>query len=170
MDAKKIEKFVMEDGRNAERHLHTVEENGETKHITELFVEEARPMELAKRVVEVERPMIVERHVEVLDEEGNVVDKTKEVVDSGEELKKMAAGVTQEELQEAIMRAVVLVQGGSCDHKCDHEGHDDTPISAMQAEVAKRVESESKSSNTLDIVLWVLIASLGVTLAYVTLM
>ncbi len=168
MDAKKIEKFVMEDGRNAERHLHTVEENGETKHITELFVEEARPMELAKRVVEVERPMIVERHVEVLDEKGNVVDRTKELVDDGEEMK--ADGVTKEELQEAIMRAVALVQGGNggCDHKCDHECHDDAPISAMQAEVAKRVES--KSSNTLDIVLWVVIAGLGATLAYITLM
>lgn len=169
MDAKKIEKFVMEDGRKAERHLHTVEENGETKHITELFVEEARPMELAKRVVEVERPMIVERHVEVLDEEGNVVDKTKELVDGGEELK-MADGVTKEELQEAIMRAVALVKGdnGGCDHKCDHECHDDAPISAMQQAVAKRVES--KSSNTLDIVLWVVIAGLGATLAYITLM
>ena len=167
MDDKKIEKFVMEDGRKAERHLHTVEENGEVKHITEHFVEEARPMELAKRVIEVERPLIVERYVEVLDEQGNVVDKTKEVVNGGEEMK-MSDGVTKEELQEAIMRAVSLVQGGSCDHKCDHECHDDAPVSAMQAEVAKRVES--KSSNTLDIALWIVIAGLGATLAYITLM
>ena len=169
MDAKKIEQFVMEDGRKAERHVHTVEENGEIKHITEVFVEKAIPMELAERVVEVERPMIVERHVEVLDEEGNIVDKTKEIVDGGEEMK-MADGATKEELQEAITRAVALVQGGSCDHEC-HDSSvpaDDAPVSAMQAEVAKRVES--KNSNTLDIVLWVVIAGLGATLAYITLM
>lgn len=167
MDAKKIEHLVMEDGREAERHTHSVEENGEVKHITELFVEEPKVKKLAKRVVEVERPMIVERHVEVVDENGEVVDRTKEVVDGDEEMK-MAEAVTKEELQEAIMRVVKVVQQGSCDHKCGGEAHEDVPVSAMQAEVAKRVES--KSSNALDIALWVIIAGLGATLAYITLM
>lgn len=73
----KIEKWTLEDGRRAERH---VKDSGEER-VIELHVEDERPLRLQQRIVEKTKPFVYEREIEVVDKSGNVVEKKVESVE-----------------------------------------------------------------------------------------
>jgi hypothetical protein len=76
-DKQKVEKWTLEDGRRAERH---VKDSGEER-VIELRIEEERPLRLEQRIVEKTRPFVYEREISVIDKSGNVVEKKVESID-----------------------------------------------------------------------------------------
>ena len=111
-----IEKWTMEDGRRAERH---VTNNGNEK-IMEVYVEDSRPLRLQQRMVEKTKPFIYERKIETLDKDGNVIEQKTEAVEpkvqmqlvehivADKPIKAQSVGdcITREEMLEAIKTAV----------------------------------------------------------------
>lgn len=73
----KIEKWTLEDGRRAERH---VKDSGEER-VIELHIEDERPLRLQQRIVEKTKPFVYEREIEVVDTSGNVVEKKVESIE-----------------------------------------------------------------------------------------
>jgi len=73
----KIEKWTLEDGRRAERHV----KESTDERVIELHVEDERPLRLQQRVVEKSKPFVYEREIEVVDKEGNVVEKKLESIE-----------------------------------------------------------------------------------------
>src|SRR4051794_8932297 len=65
----------LEDGRHAERH---VIDHGDGTTTTELHVEAPKTYQLATRITERTKPVVVERTVEHLDAEGRVVSQNTE--------------------------------------------------------------------------------------------
>ena len=147
----KIENVVMEDGRMAERRTQRIEENGEIKYVTELYVEKPREKHLAKRIVEVEGPGI-EGLSKKDDGDGAIDDAIDEQSTDGD------SPVTREELQKAILSAVKAMQS-----------HDSCgKVSAMQDVVADRVEP--KKANSTNLLLWGVIVAQITALAYIVFM
>ncbi len=67
---KTIEKFILEDGRHAERHIST---NEAGEKVIELFVEEKKPLILEKRVIEKRKEILAEQVIETV-RDGQVID------------------------------------------------------------------------------------------------
>ena len=76
-DKHKIEKWTLDDGRRAERHVKETSE----ERVIELHVEDERPLRLQQRVIEKSKPFVYEREIEVVDKEGNVVEKKVEAIE-----------------------------------------------------------------------------------------
>ena len=76
-DKLKIEKWTLDDGRRAERHVKETSE----ERVIELHVEDERPLRLQQRVIEKSKPFVYEREIEVVDKEGNVVEKKVEAIE-----------------------------------------------------------------------------------------
>lgn len=76
-DKVQIEKWTLEDGRRAERHIKEVGD----ERIIELHIEELRPMRLQQRIVEKVKPFVYEREIEMVDSDGNVVEKKVEAIE-----------------------------------------------------------------------------------------
>lgn len=92
MEASKIEKYSLHDGRRAERrvfettsdvHAFNVKSNCEEETVTEYYAEEERPLFLQERVHEKKKPFIYERVYEKIDQEGNIVEQKTESTDPG---------------------------------------------------------------------------------------
>jgi len=66
-----IEKFVMESGRRAEKHVET---NDAGDKVISVYAEEERPLKLEKRVVQKFKKVLAEEHVETI-RDGEVVDR-----------------------------------------------------------------------------------------------
>lgn len=73
MDEIKIDSYTLGDGRRAERRVSHVTKDGQVEKIVELHVEDERPLRLQERVVEVSKPVVVERKVEKIDPATGVV-------------------------------------------------------------------------------------------------
>jgi hypothetical protein len=67
---KTVEKFTMEDGRMAERHI-TLNTSGEK--VVEVFVQERLPLKLEKRITEKKKEVVHEQKVETI-KDGEVVE------------------------------------------------------------------------------------------------
>lgn len=67
---KTVEKFTLEDGRMAERHI-TLNDAGEK--VVEVFVQEKLPLKLEKRVTEKKKEVVHEQKIETI-KDGEVVD------------------------------------------------------------------------------------------------
>lgn len=67
---KTVEKFTLEDGRMAERHI-TLNDSGEK--VVEVFVQEKLPLKLEKRVTEKKKEVVHEQKIETI-KDGEVVD------------------------------------------------------------------------------------------------
>ena len=76
-DKLKIEKWTLDDGRRAERHVKETSE----ERVIELHVEDERPLRLQQRVIEKSKPFVYEREIEVVDKDGNVVEKKVESIE-----------------------------------------------------------------------------------------
>lgn len=74
--------WIQNDGRRAKRLVKEQEiAPGQVERVTELHVEEERPMHLAERVIEKKKPFVYERVVETVDKDGNVVEQKTESID-----------------------------------------------------------------------------------------
>lgn len=115
MEASKIERYSLHDGRRAERRVsETNNAIGESEIVTEVFVEEEKPLHLAERVIEKKRPLVYERVVELVDSDGNVVEQKTESIDP----------VSRMHVVDHIGMADVAVQSLSDDCDC-HVTHDE---------------------------------------------
>ena len=72
-----IERWTLGDGRRAERRIISDSD----KQITELYVEDERPLKLQQRVIETSKPVIVERRIETIDSKGEVVEQRVESIE-----------------------------------------------------------------------------------------
>lgn len=82
-DIKNVEKWVLDDGRRAEKRVTEVKsEDGHGERIVELHVEDERPLRLQQRVRERTKPFVFERTIETVDPKtGEVVDQKLESID-----------------------------------------------------------------------------------------
>lgn len=83
MDEFKAEKWVLEDGRRAERRVtEQASENGESERVVEFHVEDKRPLKLQQRIVEKSKPIVFERLIETIDTEtGSITEKKIESIE-----------------------------------------------------------------------------------------
>lgn len=80
----KIEKWIQEDGRRAERHVTETkfDKEGQAERTIELHLEDPRPLKLQQRIVEKIKPVIFERKIEIINPAtGEVVERKVETVE-----------------------------------------------------------------------------------------
>lgn len=125
-----VKRFMLEDGRWAERRVVENVKDCEGEKVTELHAEEVRPLFLTERLVEKSKPFVYEKVHEVLDKDGNVVEQKVEAIDPTSQMKvqqhilSAAAAkeeekprfVTSDELIDAVTAAVQQVCGGNSDY------------------------------------------------------
>lgn len=79
----KVDSYVLGDGRRAERRVTQVANGQVVEKIVELHMEDERPLRLQERVVEVSKPMVVERRTEKIDPAtGSVVEQKVEALEN----------------------------------------------------------------------------------------
>ena len=105
----KIEKYVTSDGRQAEKRTEIFPgENGENKIVHEILEEERLPKALKKRIVEIEKPVIVEREIQYIDK--NEIVKTEKEALEPEIMQSVATQkteiLTKKDIEEAIQLAI----------------------------------------------------------------
>jgi hypothetical protein len=147
-----IEKWVLDDGRRAERRT-TEEVNGEgqIERTIELHVENERPLNLQQRIVEKTKPFVYERTVEAIDpQSGEVVDHKVESIDprvqmqlvehiakapqmvSSQSVEENGDAVTRKELIDTVIAAVKEVKSEEDCH-VTREEMIETIVSAVKA-------------------------------------
>ena len=188
MDDLKTEKWTLEDGRRAERRVtEVVNPSGETERVTELHVEDARPLKLQQRVVEKRKPIVYEREIQSLDGAGNVVEKKVEAVEPKTSMHLIEhhlaevsslskeedcdCHVTKEEMIETIISAVRALKENDNVPQTNFKSakfasNDDVESQGIAEEISKRM-NEVKTMTTSDKVTWGIIVALAGVLAYV---
>lgn len=74
--------IILEDGRKADKFVREeISPSGESKTVTELYTEPQIEKKLSKRVVEIKKPVVVQRELETIDENGDVIDRKIESVE-----------------------------------------------------------------------------------------
>ena len=166
---KNVEKIMMEDGRMAERRV-TVDDNGD-KHI-ELWSEEPRNLKLESRIVEKHATIVSERKIEMVNDEGEIVNVKVESVDPKSRMelvqhiglatdKNVSKYATKEELKEVVIAAVSEIQAQGTIAPFPPQ-----PFMNAQSVVASNVERNSGWS-TMDMALAGVVAVAAAALVYV---
>jgi hypothetical protein len=170
---KNVEKIMMEDGRMAERRV-TVDGNGD-KHI-ELWAEEPRNLKLESRIVEKHATIVSERKIEMVNEDGEIVNVKVESVDPKSRMelvqhiglatdKNVSKYATKDELKEVVVAAVSEIQAQSMNVDAQQIApFPPQPFMNAQSVVASNVEN--KSWGTMDMVLMGVVAVAAIALAY----
>lgn len=190
MEDIKIERIRLEDGRHAERHVKT----GENERVVELHCEPERPLLLSQRLIEKTKPVVVERTVETI-KDGEVVDRKIESLDPHvkmelrshiSKVKTLAqkaaddarhadpnAKVTRDELRDAILAAVKAV-------KADTPEFVEEPQPVRKFAAAPRVfKAEQEVANRVDALekpswktvgLWAIVVAQAAGLGYLLFM
>lgn len=135
-DKLKIEKWTLDDGRRAERHVKETSE----ERVIELHVEDERPLRLQQRVIEKSKPFVYEREIEVVDKEGNVVEKKVEAIEPKVQMHLV------EHLTTANTVAAQSVKE-DCDCHITKEEMVDTIISAIKASRSMDAQVASLSTD-----------------------
>lgn len=135
-DKLKIEKWTLDDGRRAERH---VKEITSEERVIELYVEDERPLRLQQRVIEKSKSFVYEREIEVVDKDGNVVEKKVESIEPKVHMQ-LVEHITSE--NEAVAAQSVKED---CDCHITKEEMVDTIISAIKASRSMDVQVASLS-------------------------
>jgi len=185
MEEIKKEAVYLEDGRKADK---IVQEklgvvNGETQVVTEVWAEPKIEKKLTHRVVEHKRPIIHKREIEVVDENGEVVEKRieslepevkmqlREHIQSETQVAAQSVGkedcdclVTQEEMKKAFTEGFVTI--AKLLKPDQSEAYEDTKVSAMQVMVGEKLEAEAAAPNKMGMILWGTIATLAAILVY----
>jgi hypothetical protein len=169
----KVEKVTLEDGRLAERHTSVRDD----EKVTELFVEEKKPLKLEKRLIEKHKQIVSEQRIETI-KDGEVVDvqiKSLEPIVplqlrehigvSGKSDLNANAYVTKDDLRRSVADAVVA--GFTAMYEKQREEQQfamqsmpkyEAPIVTAQEVVENRVETKAKNDNLLSIAMGVIIA------------
>lgn len=176
MSDTKIEKFLTEDGRQAEKHVIV---DGDKK-VVEIHVESVRPKHLSHRIVEQSANVVVKREIETINEDGDVVERKVESIDPTDKM----------ELREHIVKSdpFVTAQSADCDCYVTKEDLNNMAsvmasqtkdailaaaktfapvpnVSAMQIAVGEKVESESSSFKEYWV--YIAIAAVAAGIVYV---
>ena len=162
---------MMEDGRMAERRC-TIDDNGD-KHI-ELWAEEPRNLKLESRIVEKHATIVSERKIEMVNEDGEIIDVKIESVDPKSRMelvqhiglatdKNVSKYATKEELKEVVVAAVSEVQAQGVDAQ-QIAPFPPQPFMNAQSVVATNVED--KKWSLMDQVLMGVVAIAAIALAY----
>jgi hypothetical protein len=175
MDDFKAEKWTLDDGRRAERRVKdTVNPTGEAERVVELHVEAERPLKLQQRVVERRKPIVYERETHTIDQDGNVVEKKVESVDS-----KVPMQLVEHIACDNGIQALDTPATSDCDCHVTKDEMIDTIVSAVKSLkddlggiktgsiadiIGKRVEGQVSMQ---DKVLWGVIAVLVAGIGYV---
>ena len=142
-DIKNVEKWVLDDGRRAEKRVTEVKnEDGQGERVIELHVEDARPLRLQQRVVEKTKPFVFERTVSTVDPQtGEVVDQKLESIEPK----------IQMQLVEHISTSnpnVSTLSVDDCDCHVTKEEMIETVIAAVKAAKENDVQSMSRSMSS----------------------
>jgi len=138
-------RFMLEDGRWAERRVVENVKDCEGEKVTELHAEEVRPLYLTERLVEKSKPFVYEKVHEVLDKDGNVVEQKVEGIDPTSQMKvqqhilsatsvkedEKPRYVTSDELLDAVATVVKEVCGGNTDN-ANYYGDKEVPASNLK--------------------------------------
>ena len=178
----KVEKITLEDGRSAERHIW--EDANET--VVELHVEPERPKFLHKRVVEKKRPMVYERKVETVNQDGEIVEQVVESTNEPKLTLKEHIGlinnagvaaqsfeqptndcVSRDELETILEKYAAMTKEGILTAtKKLAEKDEPMKVSAYQVEVGEKVAEQSGLS-TAEKLGYTIVAVLLAAVAYV---
>lgn len=155
-----VEKWILEDGRKAEK---TVQENqigeNECERVTEIKMEEERPLKVQQRIVEKVKPFVYERRIETIDSKtGEVIDQKVEAIDVSIQSNASNEYVTKQEMIEAIVTAMKSTRKEDCS-KLNSLGIADS--------IANKIEPTKYSQK--DILLIVIILAQIFGLAYLLL-
>lgn len=178
-----VKRFMLEDGRWAERRVSENVKDCEGEKVTELHAEEPRPLYLTERLVEKSKPFVYEKVHEVLDKDGNVVEQKVEGIDPTSQMKvqqhilSAAAAakeddkpryVTSDELIDAVTAAVQQVCGGN-----NSSDYNEVPVSNLKLGKLDALKETAEANapkekfDTFEKVCIVLSVALGVALVYV---
>lgn len=166
---------MMEDGRMAERRV-TIDDNGD-KHI-ELWAEEPRNLKLESRIVEKHATIVSERKIEMVNDEGEIVNVKVESVDPKSRMElvqhiglatdqNVSKYATKDELKDVVVAAVSEINAQSMNMNVDAQQiapFPPQPFMNAQSVVASNVEN--KSWGTMDMVLMGVVAVAAIALAY----
>lgn len=163
-----VHKFVLEDGRRAERRIVENIDDCEGEKITELYAEAERPLVLSERVKEKTKPFVYERTYESLDANGNVVEQKVESLDpqskmnvqshitslSAQEEPVKDRFVTSEELLETVKTLTEKICGPVTDtYQGEQSAYKDvSELSAQQSikTMAAEIKSEEETYDLFD--------------------
>lgn len=170
-----VEKIRMEDGRMAERRV-TLDDNGD-KHI-ELWAEEPRNFKLESRIVEKHETIVSERKIEMVDENGQIVNVKVESIDPKSRMELVqhiglatdansSRYATKEELKEVVVAAVSEIQAQCMNQNVAAQtiSLPQHPFMNAQSVVANNVKND-KSWGTTDMMLMGVVSIAAIALAY----
>ncbi len=155
-----VQSFYTEDGCKAEKRIFKNsigDGHGET--ITEIHAEKPMPKYLKQRVIEREAPVVVEREVQVFDENGEMTSQ-KEVVEHQLKLyevqrqapKAMAQGMDQNSLldkvEQVVAKAVQPIQEEINEIKSAMKQEVCKPMVSVQSLIGEKLEGEKKVNLT----------------------
>ena len=166
-DAKR---FMLEDGRWAERRVVENVKDCEGEKVTELHAEEVRPLYLTERLVEKSKPFVYEKVHEVLDKDGNVIEQKVEAIDPTSQMKVQAhilsatsvpteekpRYVTSDELLDAVAAVVQKVCGGDNDNvdRTNYYNDKEVPVNNLKLgklDALKETAAANDTTNTLGL-------------------
>lgn len=174
-----VEKFSLEDGRIAERHIST-NEHGEK--VIEVYVEEKRPLKLEKRVTEKRKEVLAEQRIETV-VDGNVVDvkvnsiepqvnmQLREHIAVADDTLHASNYVSKKELGPVVTDAVVagvaaLLESGALNARPEPRAtksfvpkSQQPAVFKAQAEVEERVEEKKKQDMVTIAVMAVIVVA-----------
>lgn len=145
-DIKNVEKWVLGDGRRAEKRVTEVKgEDGRSERIVELHVEDERPLRLQQRVREKAKPIVFERTIETVDpQSGEVVEQKVESIDPK---------VTMQLVEHISTKAQESVSAQSVEDDCDcHVTKEEmietivAAVKAVKADIQPVVQAQSAST------------------------
>lgn len=187
MEEIKKEAVYLEDGRKADKFVQekagVVE--GETQVVTEVWAEPKIEKKLTHRVVEHKKPVVHKREIEVVDENGEVVEKKIESIEPEVKMqlrehiqtesqvaalsveKDCDCYVTQEDMQKTFAEGFVAAAKYLRENVTQEPVYDDTKVSAMQVMVGDKLEEEDSKTDKVGMVLWGTVATLAAAFVYV---
>lgn len=161
-----IEKFVLESGRRAEKHVET---NSAGDKVIQIYAEEERPLKLEKRVTQKFKTVLAEEHIETI-KDGEVIEKQVLSVEPKTQLElrehiglvdKPMIGTDQYVSKNEV--ADLVAQGVASGMKVFAQNltaqsmpQVNAPVFKAQSEVAQRVEAAATGENK-----WVTIGLIG---------
>jgi len=188
--ADEIRNFIrMKDGRAAEEVVresaHSCEDQEEGVKVTEVWAEPKVEKRLVNRVVEKCKPMVVEKEIEVYDEEtGEVIERKVEsvndvklkLVDHVAKASSVTAqsthdeydcAVTREEFQRGLEMAVKAAVGNREESVVHHHHEEHAEPVSMQSFVGEKVEQSDQNQSLTNLVLLGIVAAQVAGLVYI---
>jgi hypothetical protein len=168
-----VKQIILEDGRKAEKII----EQETDKITTELWVEPLIPKKLEKRVVEFKKPFVHKREIEIIGEDGSIIEKRVESIDPEEKVQlrevvkveqnNISAQSVGEEnyiTKDDFDNGIKMVINSLNNKKTETPSYN--KVSAMEVMIGDKTKTEDQNNETLSMILCGIIAMLAATLLY----